>query len=150
MPPDNLTKVFFMFGLLVTFVKPVTVSFANFSKTVTIPQNKISTQTVSFDLPSAKKSSQTVCDLLNSQNWWGLYQVSSTEVKQSFTQEEFINSFGTSDIKSCQIKTDPFYLSNVWTKTEIEVSYNNSSSKLYYLALKNEEGNWKMFGTEAR
>jgi hypothetical protein len=149
MPPKHFAKTVLFCGFF-SILLPASYSFAYFSKSPIIKNNTISVKGVALNLETPTSASKTVCGLLNAKNWTSLYQISAEEVKQSFTETDFVNSFNASNIQSCEIKSDPIYLSSTWAKTSIEISYSNLSSKPFYLALKKEGEEWRMFGTEEK
>jgi len=151
MPPVSARTIAFaiVFALGVLVFK--TPSFSFFSKTVTLGQNKISTTPLVFDLTTPQKSSESIKNLVDTNNFYGLYQITSSELKSSFTEEEFTTKFNAGGIKNMELVGTIIYLSSSWTKQEIKINYDDNSQKSFWMALKKEaDGNWRLFGTEEK
>jgi len=123
-------------------------SFAYFSKKIYLLENKITTALPNFDLSTPDKTTTLVCNFINSKNYGLLWEISATEVKESFTKVQFVNSFEEGSIKSCQIISSATYLSSLSAKAKLQITNNSLEQEFYLLALKKENDGWKMLGTE--
>lgn len=150
MPPVSARTLAFavVFALGAFFFKAPSFSF--FSKTVTLEQNKIATAPLVFDISTPQKSVESIKNFVDAHNFYGLYQITSSEIKSAFSEEEFTTQFNAGGIKNMELVGTIVWLSNVWAKQEIKITYDDNSQKSFWMALKLETDGWKLFGTEEK
>ncbi|MBU4381082.1 hypothetical protein L6255_02035 [Candidatus Parcubacteria bacterium] len=103
-----------------------------------------------FDISTPQKSAESIKDFVDQGNYFALYQITTTEIQGSFTQEEFTTQFNTGGIKDLELVGTIIWLSNIWTKQEIKINYDDNSQKNFWMALKLEDNGWRLYGTEEK